>query len=538
MKTGIAPETYPPLHDPDRYEDFLAVLSITFHGVAGPKEKLFTTDATGLFDQFLAVFPAEVRQHYTCHACRRFVETYGGLVTIDSEGKTTSALWNPERVPELYQPNVAALKATVEKAKVTGVFLSSEKTWGTPVTGVWHHMHVKPAPEHVYTPKPLKNASQAMAEKSEERGMLLRGLSEFPLDIATKAVDLLTLDAFYRSEKFLGVAEWFLNLHKVRALTSHKHRRENLVWRAVASAPAGWCHIRSTMIGTLLSDLSAGLPVGMVKSRFDEKVQPLHYRRPTAAPSDGQIDVAEKLIEEMGCKLSLARRYARIEEVPLLWSPKDRAEETSDGVFGHLRESKAKAWTVEILPGTKRISWEKFVDTVLPTATRITYCVPVLGQFLAVVTALHPDAPPIIRWDRPEKRNPFSWYVYPKGSLAVAWNLTPRAYAEVTGVSLLPHMWNDGEAPGIGKGAIFYLKGARDVRATGGAASGLGLFPEILRSEFHRVAATIEKFSESGKLAGAAEATACGVDIRDWNQVFRVEGGSGLAVEYHIDRWD
>jgi len=29
----------------------------------------------------------------------------------------------------------------VDRAKVTGVFLSSEKVWGTPQTGVWSHLH-------------------------------------------------------------------------------------------------------------------------------------------------------------------------------------------------------------------------------------------------------------------------------------------------------------------------------------------------------------------------------------------------------------
>ena len=53
-----------------------------------PDAPLFRTDATGLFDLFLENIPMEFRQKYTCSCCRRFVDEFGGLVTISKRGQT------------------------------------------------------------------------------------------------------------------------------------------------------------------------------------------------------------------------------------------------------------------------------------------------------------------------------------------------------------------------------------------------------------------------------------------------------------------
>lgn len=48
---------------------------------------------------------------------------------------------------------------------------------------------------------------------------------------------------------------------------------------------------------------------------------------------------------------------------------------------------------------------------VMPAASHLTVKVPNRAdRFAALVTAVRPDAPPILRWDRDEARNPFSWY--------------------------------------------------------------------------------------------------------------------------------
>ena len=59
---------------------------------------LFTTDAEGLWDAYLGAFPAADRQFHSCNSCRRFVETYGALVTIAEDGSATPAMWDTDDV--------------------------------------------------------------------------------------------------------------------------------------------------------------------------------------------------------------------------------------------------------------------------------------------------------------------------------------------------------------------------------------------------------------------------------------------------------
>jgi hypothetical protein len=81
----------------DPYEPFLASLRKRFERTTKGEARLVTTDARGLFDLYLAALPEGLRQEYSCSKCRKFVERYGGLVTISAEGVLASVLWGLRR---------------------------------------------------------------------------------------------------------------------------------------------------------------------------------------------------------------------------------------------------------------------------------------------------------------------------------------------------------------------------------------------------------------------------------------------------------
>lgn len=526
MKASLLPV----IRDDDEFPGLLAAVRERFSEADGP---FFTTDADGLFDIFLSGLPPHLRQTYTCHACRRFFESFGGLVTIDDLGAAASAIW-PNEAPEPFRAALAAVTKAVTSAKVTGVFLSASREWGQPVTGYWSHLSVTPPAASVYHATPLKTAGQAMAEKSEERAMLLRGLAEYPREAVTAALPLLESDSLYRSEKVLGIAKWLLALHDAREATKRKDLRENIVWRAVALAPPGWAHVKTTMISTLLDDIVAGMDFAAVSRRFAEKMHPLRYLRPQATPSAGVLAQAEKVVAALKTAGSLERRYARLDDIEKLWEPKpaERARPTGN-VFGHLKPRGAAQVIAQPDPPAVPITWEKFAREVLPKAERIEYRVPMVGPFVALLTAVNADAPPIIQWDSEERRNPVSWYVYPGGSPAGQWGLRGGEWAEVAAVTLFPHMWGGPERhPQHGKGAIFLLAGCMDT-----LDSSAGLFPEILRSEYHGIRSAIEAYSRAATTTGREAGNACGVDLRVWGQAFRVTTATG-RLSYRIDRWD
>lgn len=484
----------------------------------------YTVPTKPLFETYLDTFttPAS-RQLHNCHCCRHFLERFGNIVTIEDD-EVTPLFWDTMPVPG-YEATQQALHNAVSRAPIGGVYLSSDKTWGSGPSApkMWTHFQAKnPA---VFKNTILQNASQAMALKLEEKGMLDRALGDFSLDIAKQAVAILNTDQLYRSEKVLGVAEWFLKLREELAQNKNWKRHSLVMWQTVAAAPVGFVHVRSSMIGTLLDDLKSGLPFATVQSRFAEKMHPLAYRRPTAAPSEGQIAQAEKVVEALQAAGSLERRFAKLEDLVTCWKPAPiKAKESTNGVFDHLRSKKVDAPIATGAPATT-ITWEKFARTVLPTAENIEAMVPYSGAFIAFVAPVNPNSE-IVQW-----ANQVTWYQYVGGSPASSWNLK-HGFHPVTAISLNPAHWDpESKMTHQNKMAVLVLEGAKDMRHTAGG----GLFVELLKSEYNGIRHTLEAHFRKSKIVDRDEGSACGLAYE--GSTVRVTS-NGVQTLYKMDRWD
>jgi hypothetical protein len=517
--------------DEQDYHEYIQRMNKRFR-LESKGQALFRPIIKDLFDTFLDNVPQEDRQYHTCSCCRNFVNRFGDVVTIDEVGRPVSAMWDLDDTPEYYKPAVSAMLRRIESQRVKTPFLSSELTWGSPVTGVWRHMSIVPDKEHIYK-RSTMTAGQKMAELREDFKTMITALGEFNEPMLEQAVKLLKTDSLYRSEKVLGAAEWLLKLR--RDYDATVRYRPNILWKAVATAPAGFCHPRSSMIGTLLEDIAAGMNYNDIERRFKAKMSPLVYQRPQAAPKAGTIAQAEKVVEQMGIANSLKRRYALVEELNCIWIKKKTAQAKKDGngVFGHLAPREAVQVKDMLLPAIT-VTWDKFQRTVLPGAERIQcYIHNSRSNYGAFTTAVDGDAPPILAWDQEDQRNPFSTYLWVGGSLPSQWSL-PGGFVDVTAVAYRPNMWF-GNYPNQTQGVMFVLNGAKESRS-----AGLALFPEILKSELHSVRSVIEAFSNRGEIEGMDEATACGLMLdkgQTTNHLFRVTI-NGQKVDYKIDRWD
>jgi len=520
----------------DQYPEFLLSIKNRFDAITAKHKTLFSTDSNGLFEAYLSNLPEESRQHYTCHAWREFIEKAGTLVVILEDGSVESPVWG-ENAPPFFAASVKAMREIVLNARVTGVFLSEKPVLGRPITGKWEHISIK-LPDELVLRSQLFNANQAMAAKTEELNTLQNGLREYSLNTVEQAVTLLKTESLYRSEKCLGVAEWLRDLHNRLAAIQNKRRRENILWLAAATSPPGYCHIKSTMIGTLLDDIAAGLPFDDVSARFAAKMHPLQYQRPQAPPAAGNIEQAEKIIEKMGLQKSLVRRFARLDELETIWLPKKKDPVKGSGVFSHLLPKNKVNETHLTIPVTA-MTWRKFSETILPMAESIEYLAEnKKANYGAILTAFYEDAPPILQWDSVEKRNPFSQYVYHGGTNITDWNLQP-GYIKVTGVCYQPSMWYGGKYPHQSQSVFFILDGARD-RQKNNQSNGNALFPENLISELREIRSTIEAYSRKEAVKGYETASACGIKLEygsTWNAVFRITTNTGTA-SYKLDRWD
>lgn len=508
---------------------YIHLINKQFINVIEKGRPLFKTNADDLFEAFLLEIPNEYRQRYTCSACKKFVEDYGNIVALSKDGKVEAALWGD--FDGLMAPAFRRLKELVEKADIVDVFITSKEILGVPCAGGFNHMHINVPDKIRYTGK-IHTDMQMMFEKREDFRMLQQYIEEYPYDVAVDANNILNSEHLYRFEKCLGISNWYMELHK--KLQINKKYSDNILWYAVATVPPGYCHIKNTMIGTLLDDIKFGLDFDTIANRFAKKMNPLQYQRPQTNPTRGNIEQGEKIVEKLGIKKSFSRRYARLDELNTIWEYNDFSETTGKGFFGHIKIKNVNKTNKSVdIPATK-ITWKKFEKTVLTNASKIEFLVPKNGNFAALLTATHQEAPPIFQWDNLEKRNPFSWYVYTNGSPCTRWNLK-NDYCNVTGICYQPSMWY-GEYPHQGKSIFILLDSAKDVNGTQSNC----LFPEMLINDLREIRKTIEAYSKEATLQGVNEASACGYRLdygREWNVNFRVTTSTGL-YNYILDRWD
>lgn len=515
----------------------------------------FATDVSGLYDIYLKNLPEENRKYHTCHACKDFIERYGHIVTITTEGKLVSAIWyviSDLSVPfNYYHSAIEHMALAAEHSRVNGMFFTSEKLWGKPVTPDakhqtdWTHFSIVPPASLVFNSL-VQNSFQKAVERKEDYLNVTRALVEFKAEHLNTAMAILESDIMYRSEKVLGPAKFLHDLHEARNRTRDHRTRENLTWLAVAMAPAGFCHPRASMIGTMLEDIIAGKSFELIRQSFASKMRPTQYQRPQAAPSAATVQKAEDLVAKLGIAASLRRRFARLAEVPKIWEPQVvPGNLPSTGIFSNVQTKEQK--TAPIGPQAiefprQSITWCKFRDTIMrDTLWMEFFIVNVRHNYIALLTAVDSEAPPILQWDMPEARNPVSWYVYNGGSGPQRWHLEPYHHVKVTAIVEQPTMWTKTDSHQFshnGESVIFILDGARDAQNRSSA-----IFPENLHTELHGVRAVIEAYSKSTMPEGGEEADANGVRfVKGQNPMaefnLRCKLRNGATANYKLDRWD
>lgn len=392
----------------DGYNEFEQIISNNFEKLVSEGAPLFLTDAKNLWETYLNNLP-EGKDHYTCNACNSFISRFGSLAMIDYNGKVVSALWNV-KVPKFFEKSVQEMNKLVSSSQIKKMFVAEKRTLGMPRTGEWTHLHVIVPMKYVNKSR-IYTEGQVMAQKVEDYKMLSNALNEFSIDVINQAVNLLNTETIYRGDKCLAIAKWFKEIKEIVMECNNSRQTKNFIWLAVANAPEGFCHIKSSMIGTLLEDIQSGLSYNFIVKRFKEKMDPSNYMRSQSAPTENAIYEAERLVAKLGIQDSLLRRYARLDEIPEhIWKPVDyvQKQQRPTGVFGNITpKNKINEPKINTELPTSVMTWEKFKRTILPDALSIEAKVENCNRLMAIVTALDDSSENILKWD-----NPFSWYYH------------------------------------------------------------------------------------------------------------------------------
>lgn len=532
----------------DNYPIFSKLLKENFTKNTADGKPLFRTKCKDLFTTFLENIPEEGRQHYNCSRCRSLVNRHGGLVKIDETTyEITSALWDETDVPEFFKEAILAMKNRVLKLSITSAFYSDLADLGTATTGEWNHMAVK-LPVNMVNMSVTKNAGQLMNDTIQNFALMKKTLKLFNLEVIKEALRLLKAENLLGWEKCIGPVQWLFDLHTKYFSTKNEKMQDNILWMAVATAPTGFCKLKNGMSGRLMNCIIEGSSFNHIKRLFDKEMDGINYQRPKAAPKYGAVRSTEDIVRKLGIDPSLDREFAVKEDIQKLWESKDKIDESTEsgepkGRFDHLKKDTNKPKEVQKLNiPCVTMTWKKFEETILPDVKTMELYIPNMhgrNNYSAIVTAKNIDAPPIIMWDRPEQRNPFSYYSYHEGSTGDMWGLE-AGYCKVNAICETPSMWYGGDYQNQLKAVMLILDGARDSRYKDGNAKHNGLFPSILISELYEHRKTIEAFAASATISGYEKSTACGLLLpygSVWNERIRVTTDLG-TTDYLLERWD
>lgn len=336
------------------FAEFAVIVNRQFNDMATQNETLYVVDYNNLgkdlyYESYLNAFPVGTnniyrqRTEHDCSTCRHFIKNVGNVVAIRNGEIHT--VW--DKVPEEGTYGIVAkrLQEIVRRSEIKEAFYTKERRYGieknfeSPINLdtsplVWHHLWAEiPSKYHRTSPGEAKGLAASRVQ------VFARGLVTLKEHAINTVLDLIEANNLYRGREFKSAVLGFKELLVKYNTSRNKHL---FTWEYYNQS---FSDIRNTVIGTLLVDLSEGVPVEQAVSSFESKVAPTNYRRPKAIVTKSMIDEATKTIDELGLEPALHRRLAKIEDLNIndvLWVSADVANQMKGSIKDILNASVVK----------------------------------------------------------------------------------------------------------------------------------------------------------------------------------------------------
>lgn len=371
------------------------------------KDEMWTT--------YLAAFPVgsdpiyKERTEHDCQCCKQFIRTVGDVVSI-IDGKIVS-IWDitiPAE-PE-YQSVANALSDLVKSKAISDVFYHYEGHAGTDKNhfqspsgvGTFEHFFLNIPQQFVMKESDI--ASKLGLIRSS-KDVFQRALDEITKESVEIVLELIAQNSLYRGTEHEFVLSEFKKLKA--EYTKIKQDKSLFAWSKIKDITGAVSGIRSSVIGSLLVDLSEDKELEAAVGSFEAKVAPTNYKRPTALVTKAMIAKAKKTIDELGLNSALERRYATIDDITInniLFADRSTKKILTGDVFDELSDQvsvKSKS-----LDKVEEVSIEKFLSDILPRAESIEIMLENqhTSNLVTLVAPVDPTAKNMFKWD-----NKFSW---------------------------------------------------------------------------------------------------------------------------------
>lgn len=399
-----------------------------FRRLQQPQHQLYRVDVSGddLWTCYLASFPPGTnpiyreRTDHDCSCCRQFIRTVGNVVAI-IDGQMVS-VWDATPADPSYAIVCSALSALVKSKPITGPFLHYEAAVGTDKTfeeldlagkqeesgldaltvRTWTHFDVNIDRRFIVAKDAI---GPKLSEARSQHDVFLRSLREITNDAIDTVLELIAQDSLYRGEEHKAGVVQFRAFKRQFAARPDELNQDLFAWNSDISGAVG--HMRNTVIGTLLVDLSSGVDLEDAVRSFESKVAPTNYKRPSALITKGMIEQAKAELSELGLISALDRRFARLTDITInnvLWA--DRA--TRNAISGDLFDELADSAPVKLknLDKVEEVPINRFIAEILPRADSIEVMLENrhAANLVSLIAPVDPTARHLFKWP-----NSFSW---------------------------------------------------------------------------------------------------------------------------------
>jgi len=397
-----------------QFKEFAEIVESRFNKMQ-KNHSLFKVNVTidDMWDTYLNSFPEgsnpifRERREHDCQCCKSFIKRLGNVIAITKDLKVIS-IWDCyTEVDYPYDQVALKMSQLIHSKEIMQPFFSSEKKIGcrfnrADVDGEivrFHHFFAQIHNKFVLKPDDM---GTVLADKISSFQVCQRGLKEINLSACETVLDLIASNNLYRGKEFKKIIVEFMKIKKLYEETSNPL----IIWLLYDKWGA---HIRNTVIGTLLLDLSNGIPIEEAVTSFEKKVAPDNYKRPKAIVTKGMLKDALKTIKELDLEASLYRRPAMIEDLSIndiLFVDVDKKGHLKEGLEQIFDDIAVTFSNNKVVQARKQITMDSFIEYMLPLAKKIEVFVEPKHQsnFMGITTAEYENAPSIFKWD-----NPFSW---------------------------------------------------------------------------------------------------------------------------------
>ena len=343
-------------------------------------------DKDELWDLYLDSFPAGTNEIYRerrwhdCNCCRRFIKSIGNAVVIKDNKIET--IWDFKTNDTTYQPVLNALSDFIKSHAVSDIYVSKFKKIGTQKNyeemenghiHEWTHFYVE-LPDR-FVDKSSRSEGDIKGGYRDTRNVFKRSLDEISMDALDTILELITSNTLYKGEEWKNALTEFRRYKREYDKLSSDSEKNLYAWEKSVKAGIVIGRIRNHSIGTLLVNVSEGMNLDTAVKKYEQIVAPTNYKRSKPIYSKKMLEDAQKKIVELGYMDSLARRYAKLDDITvndILFSNKDSAKriEGAVDIFGELAKN-TKGRKAKKFSKVEEVTVDTFINDILPTAREV-----------------------------------------------------------------------------------------------------------------------------------------------------------------------